>query len=426
MENALTGVVGEGVVPNSAIRQADKGLPSEVRLRMNAEVSRIASIYGADRSRKVLIVGGSGYIGGPDTSLLLLHGYQVRNIDNNLYGHAAAMTGFLGHPGYEFMYGDMGDPGVMERALIDVTDVIVLAGMVGDPITKRFPDEAHEFNDKAVTSCIEALNGQGLNKVIFVSTCSNYGLIGEDEVADEKFELKPLSLYAKSKVAAEQLILSKAGTVDYDATILRFATAFGLAPRMRFDLTVNEFTREMQIGNELVVFDSHTWRPYCHVKDFARLIDRVLRFPVEDVSFEVFNAGGDENNHTKQSIVDLIHNRLPAANVSYKENSSDPRNYRVDFTKVREALHFTPAYSVPDGVDEIIWAIRQHLLDDVEERRDFYGNYALPGLKTLHTQLPDSNFQAVGMDTQSLGVSKVTGSDGSTIDCTGALTEMLT
>jgi nucleoside-diphosphate-sugar epimerase len=163
---------------------------------------------------------------------------------------------------------------------------------------------------------------------------------------------------------------------------LRFATAFGLAPRMRFDLTVNEFTRELCVGRELEVYDAHTWRPYCHVLDFARLIDRVLRFPVEEVSFEVFNAGGDRNNHTKKQIVDMVCERVPGARVRIGGASSDSRNYRVDFAKVREKLFFEPRYDVADGIDEIVRAIGQRLLDDVEERRTFYGNYALPGLFT--------------------------------------------
>jgi len=199
----------------------------------------------------------------------------------------------------------------------------------------------------------------------------------EGVLATEESELTPLSLYAKSKVAAEKHILSLKGKVDYHPTILRFATAFGLAPRMRFDLTVNEFTRELALDNELEVFDAHTWRPYCHVADFGRLIRHVLEFPVDDVAFEVFNAGSDANNHTKQSIVDLICDRLADRKIVYKANSPDPRNYRVSFEKLRSKLHFECQHSVEDGIEEIIWALGSHLFDDVEQRGSFYGNYDL-------------------------------------------------
>ncbi len=364
--------------PKSVTTSPDN-LSAELIARCNDETLRFAEAFGPDKTRRVLLVGGAGYIGAPVTQHLLRQGYAVRCLDRLVYDNAGTITGFLSHPDYEFVLGDMGDPTTLEKALEDVTDVVVLAGLVGDPITKKFPDAAHDVNDIAVSTCIDAFAGRELNKVIFVSTCSNYGLIGENETADENFDLKPLSLYARSKVAAEQKILALKGHVDYHPTILRFATAFGFAPRMRFDLTVNEFTRDLFLDKELLVYDGHTWRPYCHVYDFARLIDRVFAFPVEDVSFEVFNAGGDKNNHTKQMIVDLVCERLPERKVAYKENSDDPRNYKVNFEKVRKTLAFEPAKSVADGIDEIIWALSNRLLEDVDSRRNFYGNYELLG-----------------------------------------------
>ncbi|MEL6297057.1 MAG: NAD(P)-dependent oxidoreductase [Pseudomonadota bacterium] len=359
-------------------QQDTHDLTAAQRDGIDAETRRVGG--GAGMRRRVLLVGGSGYIGCPVAGALLAAGADVVNLDRLVYHHGSAMLALMAHPNYRFIAGDMGDADALGVALEGVTDVVILGGLVGDPITKAFPEEAGRVNDEAILACIDRLDGQGLNKVIFVSTCSNYGMIPDDAKADETFELSPLSLYAKSKVAAEQHLLGKSGSVDYAPTVLRFATAFGLAPRMRFDLTVNEFTRELAVGNELLVFDAHTWRPYCHVQDFARLIARVLSWPVAQVSGEVFNAGGDENNHTKQSIVDLILKRIPDGQVAYKENSSDPRNYRVDFAKVRDRLGFTPRVSVGDGVDEIIWAIGRHMLDDVPVRRNFYGNYALPGL----------------------------------------------
>ena len=359
------------------------GLPGEVLDRIVTEEARGKAQRGDGAKRGVLIVGGAGYIGLPIARALLSAGCEVRNLDRLVYRHGAAISGLIMEPGYQFIAGDMSDPDDMARALDGVSDVVILAGLVGDPITKKFPYESHAINDLAVRHCMDQLNGRGLDRVIFVSTCSNYGLMEDGRLADENSELRPLSLYAKSKVAAEQHILSLDGKVDYSPTVLRFATAFGLAPRMRFDLTVNEFTREIAIGNELIVFDAHTWRPYCHVADFGRLILRVLAFPRDDVAFEVFNAGGDINNHTKQSIVDLVLARFPSGKVSYKENSSDPRNYRVNFAKVRDKLYFEPSFSVKDGVEEIAWAIESGLLSDVDERLNFYGNYALPGLSDI-------------------------------------------
>lgn len=330
-------------------------------------------------SKKILLIGGAGYIGIEVTDYLLKMGYKVRCLDSLLYKNGGSVISFLGNPNYEFFFGDFCLAKDLDGSLQDVTDVIILGGLVGDPITKKYPHASSRINDEGILNCLNMLSGRGLNQVIFVSTCSNYGLIANDQLADENFVLAPLSLYAKSKVAAEKFIIENASKLDYSPTILRFATAFGLAPRMRFDLTVNEFTRELVMGNSLLVFDADTWRPYCHVKDFSRLIGLVLEAPISDVAFEIFNAGGSINNFTKQGVVDLIIKYLPemATKVSYQEQGSDPRNYKVDFSKVERVLGFTPAYTVADGIEEIILAYRMHLFDDVESRRNFYGNYQL-------------------------------------------------
>lgn len=356
---------------------SDAAFLGAMKQRFQDERARFSAEHGPADARKILIIGGSGYIGAPVTAALLEAGHQVRNLDIDIYQNGSSVAGFLLHPRYSFMRGDLANAQDLDRALDGITDVVLLAGLVGDPITKKYPEESHAINDAGIQKAIGALNGRKLNKVIFVSTCSNYGLIEGGEMATEETELKPLSLYAKSKVAAETHLLGLKGKVDFNPVVLRFATAFGLAPRMRFDLTVNEFARALFLRQDLLVFDAHTWRPYCHVRDFSRLILRVLDFPVADISFQVFNAGGDKNNHTKQSIVDLVQARLPGRNVRYQEHGADPRNYRVSFEKVRTRLGFVPAYDVAYGIDEIVWALQAGLLDDVEARRNFYGNYEL-------------------------------------------------
>jgi nucleoside-diphosphate-sugar epimerase len=328
----------------------------------------------------VLLIGGAGYIGVPVARQLLQSGYHLRTLDRLVYQNGSSLLGHAQQPAFEFIFGDMGDHAALDRALDGVSAVVILAGLVGDPITKKFPRESGQINEQALRQCIDRLNGRGLDNVVFISTCSNYGMIAENEVADEGFALSPLSLYAKAKVAAETYLLSLRGRVDYQATVLRFATAFGLAPRMRFDLTVNEFARELFLGRELVVYDADTWRPYCHVRDFARLIQRVLEAPSDLVSFEVFNGGGDANNLTKRQIVKMVLEHVPRGRVVYRDNSADPRNYRVDFRKVRERLSFEPEFDVNYGISEIIAALGSHLLDDVDDRLSFYGNYELPGL----------------------------------------------
>ena len=354
------------------------GWDAKIAPLLDDESKRFASKFGKDAIRRVLLIGGGGYIGTPVALELLRQGFHVRNLELFLYDTQPSVTALLMNPAYEVVIGDLGDLQAVERALSGVTDVVVLGGLVGDPITKAYPTESHAINEIGVRRCLDAFNGRGLNKVVFVSTCSNYGLMEAGMLADETSQLQPLSLYAKAKVAAEQHLLGMKSSADFCGTILRFATAFGVAPRMRFDLTVNEFTHELFVGNELVVYDAKTWRPYCHVRDFARLISRVLAFPADRIAYQVFNAGGDGNNHTKQNIVDIVLSKLPKGKVTYKELGSDPRNYRVDFRKVRENLYFEPAFDVEYGVNELIEALHAGFFADYFSRKNFYGNYALP------------------------------------------------
>jgi nucleoside-diphosphate-sugar epimerase len=330
-----------------------------------------------NKNSTVLLIGGAGYVGSVVTQHLLEMGYAVRCFDNLIYNNHAAAESFLGHPNYDFKYGDLCHPNALENAAEGVSHVVLLAGLVGDPITKKYPDESEDINANGVQDSFEILKGKGIQKLIFISTCSNYGLMEEGVLANEESTLTPLSLYAQAKVAAEEKLMSMKGEVDYCPTVLRFATAFGLSPRMRFDLTVNEFTRELAIGNELLVFDADTWRPYCHVRDFSRLIAKVLEEDPDKVAFEVFNAGGDDNNFTKRALVNEIVKLLPNSKVAYKEHGGDPRNYRVDFTKVREVLEFEPAYSVPMGVKEIIEQVGNSFFKNLEGRENHFGNYEI-------------------------------------------------
>jgi len=329
--------------------------------------------------RKILIVGGSGYIGTVLTEHLLSQEYGVRNFDNLVYAHDLATIPFLKNSNYQYVNGTITDTEKIASSLEGVTDVVLLAGLVGDPITAKYPELAGDINDGGYKNILSLLNGRGLNKVIFVSTCSNYGLIDSDQLADEEFDLNPLSLYAKSKVQIEKNLLSMEDGVDFTPTILRFATAFGMSPRMRFDLTISQFVRAMYLGEDLVVFDADTWRPYCHVQDFSTVIRGVLEAPVSDVEFQVFNAGGNINNFTKRMIVEAIQEELPKATVSYQEHGGDPRNYRVNFEKIGKALFFEPKYTVRDGIRELVSAMDNGLFTNIDEPKSFYGNWTIEG-----------------------------------------------
>lgn len=327
--------------------------------------------------RNILLIGGAGYVGTVITSHFLKLGYKVKALDNFVYKNQESIQAYLGDENYEFIAGDLGDENALKNASKGIDNVVILAGLVGDPITKKYPDESYKINEVGVQTCIDFFDNENIKKMILISTCSNYGLIKENELADENFELNPLSLYAKAKVAAELHLMSKKGNVGYTGTVLRFATAFGLSPRMRFDLSVSEFVRDLYFGEELLVFDEHTWRPYCHVRDFARLIEKVINADNEKVNFEVFNAGGEVNNFTKKMIVDTIKEYLPEAKIKYGENGSDPRNYKVSFKKAKEILGFEPKFTVKDGIEELIKAFELGVYNDSLENKNKYGNYII-------------------------------------------------
>ena len=331
------------------------------------------SSEGKNFKRTVLLVGGAGYIGPIITRSLLTQGYKVKCLDLLLYSNGFTVIPFLKNSNYEFIYGDFCDPMTLEKSLAGITDIVILAGLVGDPITKKYPEAATKINSVGIKNLINSINNRKINNVIFASTCSNYGLLKNDTIADENSPLAPLSLYAEAKVEIEEYLLGLRDKVDYCATILRFATAFGLAPRMRFDLTVNQFTYEMATAGEVLVYDADTWRPYCHVEDFARLIDIVLRSRNDSVYFEVFNAGGDVNNFTKQGIVELIKIEVPDSKMELSRDSTDRRDYKVNFGKVQKVLGFTPKFSVKDGVREVLVAINKSLFD-LGAQPNFYKN----------------------------------------------------
>jgi len=330
---------------------------------------------------KILLIGGAGYIGTVISHYFLKKGFKVSCIDNLIYKHRLGVETLIFNQSFDFHLLNFNDTSKLKEIAEDASSCIFLGGLVGDPITKKYPELSITINEHSILKALNALNETGLKRLIFISTCSNYGMQKHDELATEETELNPLSLYAKSKVKIEKFILENCGSFSFCPTILRFATAFGLSPRMRFDLTVNEFARTLMIDKKLEVFDAHTWRPYCHVNDFARLIDITLAAETSIVEGQVFNAGGAINNHTKLSVVEAIKKYVPDTEITYVENGNDPRNYRVDFGKVEKKLNFTPSYTIDYGIKQIIEALNQGFYHNIDNNIEQYGNYQIEKFK---------------------------------------------
>jgi len=311
-----------------------------------------------------LVTGGAGYVGSIVVDELLARGHRVRVVDSLLHGSVPSLLLAWGKEDFEFVRGDVRDRSLMAEALKDVDKVVHLAAIVGDPACSREPDLAREVNQGATTALLEdARSAAGVERFIFASTCSNYGKLEGDTYATEEFDLAPVSLYAETKVAAELQVLAAANG-KLAPTCLRLATVFGTSPRMRFDLTVNEFTRDVALDKDLVVYGEQFWRPYVHVRDAARAVATVLDAPREQVSGEVFNVGDTDENYRKLDIVGLLQERFPEARVDYVHKDEDPRDYRVSFDKVRSKLGYEVERRVADGIDEVVALMQSGLVED--------------------------------------------------------------
>jgi nucleoside-diphosphate-sugar epimerase len=317
---------------------------------------------------KVLVTGGAGYLGSVLAAQLLEDGHGVRVLDSLLYG-GEALLGLYAHDGFEFVRGDIRSTEDVERALTDVDAVVHLAAIVGDPACKRDPELARSVNHDASLELFERARGR-VERFVFASTCSNYGRMGDpEEHVTEETELRPLSLYAETKVAVELGLLAAANGGPA-VTVLRLATLFGLSPRMRFDLTVNEFAAELLTKGRLEVYGERFWRPYVHVGDAARAVRMVLAAPHDEIAGEVFNTGDTRENYRKADLVELLYARLgDGVTVERVEVAEDPRDYRVSSDKIERKLGFHASRMVPDGIDEVLDAVGQGVLGDPSQAR---------------------------------------------------------
>ena len=302
--------------------------------------------------RKILVTGAAGYIGSILVRQLLGRNYKVRGLDILFFG-GESLISIYNHPNFEFMKGDIREKETIEKALNGITDVVHLAAIVGDPACAKQPELANQINWGASKLLFDYCNKGNINQFIFASTCSNYGKMKDDSSVTETSDLRPVSLYAELKVKFEKYLLDTNIRESFSPTALRFATVYGLSPRMRFDLTVNEFIREATMGKELEIFGEQFWRPYCHVEDLAGSCIKVLESPIDKVRKNVFNVGDTNENYSKKMIAEEILKIIPDAKIKYVKKNEDPRDYRVNFSKIKDELGFSITKTVNQGLIEV-------------------------------------------------------------------------
>jgi nucleoside-diphosphate-sugar epimerase len=310
-------------------------------------------------ARRVLVTGGAGFIGSHLTRMLLDRSYNVRVLDNFTYGYAG-LSAIRNHPRLEIVAGDICNLRDVSRAMRDVDGVIGLAAIVGDPACNLDPEETINLNYAATKILAECADFYRVQRLVFASSCSVYGAsLKEDDLLNERSRLNPVSLYARTRVLSESIIFDRCG--DTEPVVLRLATVFGLSPRMRFDLVVNTLTARAVVDRTIAIFGGRQWRPNVHCRDAARAFLTALEAPGDKVAGEVFNVGGDENNHRISEIGDIVASVVGEVAVSLQNEIPDPRDYRVSFEKIRRVLNFVPEYAVRDGVREVASAMRADL-----------------------------------------------------------------
>lgn len=286
-------------------------------------------------------------------------------LDLLLYG-TEPIQQYINHPRLKVYQVDFRQVDAVVEATRDVDAVIHLGGIVGDPACAIDEDLTTEINLMATRMIAEVSKGSGVNRFIFASTCSVYG--ASEQKLDERSELNPVSLYARSKIASER-VLMKMADENFAPVILRFGTVYGLSGRTRFDLVVNLLTAKAVIDSQITIFGGDQWRPFIHVDDAALAIVQVLEAPLAAVRNQIYNVGSNDQNYTIKQIGDIIHRLVPTAEIIPADAGYDPRNYWVSFDKIRKSLDFTPRWTIEQGAMQVIEAIKSNKVGDYKDAK---------------------------------------------------------
>lgn len=309
----------------------------------------------------ILVTGGAGYLGTVLVPILLSRGDKVTVADVCMFG-AEGLLSHVNNPFFRLEAGDIRDKRFIRKFFPNSLDAVVhLAALVGEPACKIDPKLTKQVNTESTIRLASEAKKHGVARFIFTSTCSNYGVSSPDTLADESTSLHPLSLYAETKIAAEQGLLGLSDE-SFGVTILRVATLFGLSPKMRFNLLINEMVRGAYNGKDIILYKENAWRPYTHTSDAAHAIITVLDADKQNVSGEVFNVGTD--NLQKKSLIAMVKKYIPSIHVVREGGLPDNRDYRVSFAKAKERIGFVPMKSIEEGVREIVSALKQRVWSD--------------------------------------------------------------
>jgi nucleoside-diphosphate-sugar epimerase len=317
--------------------------------------------------RHVLITGGAGYVGSLLTSELLRANQYVTVIDSLLFGGESIIP-FLPHPKFHFVKADVTGPRAIKDSLKDgwrqPDSIVHLAAIVGWPACQAIGRQvAWRYNVEATKNVFGQAADLGVERFVFASTYSNYGLSSEGQLLTEESPLNPHSLYAETKAACEEFLLSQKDSACAPL-ILRLATLYGISPRTRFDLLVNQFVLDAFTRRDLIIYQRGYSRSFIHIRDAVRGMIMGLEAGRSKVCGEIFNLGTDAGNYSKDDIVRLILKRMPETVVEYKDLTfgGDVRDITVSFAKIKQVLGFETTLDADDGIRELLFALKSGII----------------------------------------------------------------
>jgi nucleoside-diphosphate-sugar epimerase len=321
-----------------------------------------------------LITGGAGYIGSLLTSELLRADYRVTILDSLLFG-GESLVPFLHHPNFHFVKADVTEPRAVKDSLKDgwqrPSAIVHLAAIVGFPACQAVGKQvAWRYNVEATKNVFGQAVDLGVERFVFASTYSNYGLSPDGKPVTEDSPLNPQSLYAETKIASEEFLLTQKDA-SCAPLIFRFATLYGISPRTRFDLIVNQFVLEAYTKRQLIIYQRGYSRSFVHIRDVVRGVMLGLEAEREKICGEVFNLGTDDGNYSKDDIVRLVLKRIPETIVEYKDLTfgGDMRDITVSFAKIKNVLGFETTLDVDDGIRELLFALKSGIIRNPTDQK---------------------------------------------------------
>ena len=313
---------------------------------------------------RILVTGHSGYIGTVLVPMLLLEGHDVVGLDSDLY-QRCTFGEYIPYP--RSIRKDLRDIEAKDVGGFDA--VVHLAALSNDPLGNLDPNLTYEINHLASIKLAKLSKEVGVPRFLFSSSCSTYGAAGE-EMLTEEAKFNPVTPYGHSKVLVEKELAELADD-NFSPTFLRNATAYGVSPRLRFDIVLNNLVAwAFSTGKVLIKSDGTPWRPIIHIEDISRAFIAVLNAPREVIHNQAFNVGRNDQNYRIRELADIVKETVPRCQIEYAEDAGpDKRTYRVDFSKIAEKLpEFQPHWDARKGAQELYEAYKQYglKLDEFE------------------------------------------------------------